>query len=47
LIAAFKEDTGCDSMQKEILCQRAIFVPIQLETLEVVAAESGRLDIGV
>ncbi len=41
-----KSDTGCDSYQKEILAQRAVFVALQLETIEVEAAEGQKFDIG-
>lgn len=39
-------DTGADSFQKRLLCQRAIFLAVQIETLEITAAEDGRLEIG-
>ncbi len=42
-----REDTGADSYQKELLCQRAIFLAIQLETMEVETIENGKLDFGV
>ena len=41
------EDTGADSYQQEMLCQRAIFVGVQLETMECMAAESGKFDPGI
>src|SRR5688572_3497154 len=41
-----KEDTGTDTYQKDLLCQRAIFIAIQLETMEVQAMETGKLDVG-
>ena len=41
------EHTGADSVQKEMLVQRAIFINIQLETMECEAAESGTFDPGV
>src|SRR6185369_4350125 len=28
------EHTGCDSMQKELICKRAVFISILLETIE-------------
>jgi hypothetical protein len=42
-----KSDTGADSAQKDLLVQRAVFISVQLETMECVAAESGKLDSGV
>lgn len=42
-----QEDTGADSYQKELLCQHAIFLAIQLETMQVEAAETGEFDFGV
>lgn len=44
--AALREDTGVDTTQREILCQRAVFVWTQLETLEVQAVETGEFDAG-
>jgi hypothetical protein len=45
--AQLKEDTGADCVQKELLCQRAAFVTILLETMEVKAAENGEsFDLG-
>lgn len=41
------EDTGSKSAQKLILCQRAVFIAIQLETMEVEAATNGKFDFGV
>jgi hypothetical protein len=45
--AELREDTGTESVQKDILCQRATFIAIQLETMECEAMEHGRLDVGV
>lgn len=42
-----RADTGADSAQKDLLCQRAVFVALQLETMEVRATRDGRLDPGV
>jgi hypothetical protein len=42
-----REDTGADSAQKNMLVQRAIFMSIQLETMEVEAIESGKFDPGI
>jgi len=41
-----KRDTGVDSVQKDLLCQRAAFLSSILETQEVEAAEGEGLDIG-
>jgi hypothetical protein len=41
-----KADTGCDSYQKDLLCQRAVFVGCQLETMEVAATQTGNFDAG-
>lgn len=40
-------DAGADSIQKRILCQRAIFLTVQIETMEITAAEQGDFDAGV
>lgn len=42
-----RNDVGSDSYQKELLCQRAVFVGVQLETMECEATESGKFDPGV
>ena len=42
-----KDDAGVDSIQKDMLVQRAIFISTRLETLEIEAAESGEFDPGV
>lgn len=41
-----KTDCGADSYQKELLCQRATFVAIQLETMEVNATRTGKFEAG-
>ncbi len=33
-VKALKQDTGADSYQKELLCERAVFLALQLETME-------------
>lgn len=38
---------GGESFQRDLLCQRAAFLSIILETQEVKAAEGGDLDVGV
>jgi len=43
---ALKLDVGADSLQKDLLVQRAAFISTILETQEVVAAEGGGLDLG-
>ena len=43
---ALKQDVGADSLQKDLLVQRAAFISTILETQEVVAAEGGGLDLG-
>jgi len=42
-----KADAGADSYQKELLAQRVVFVAAQLETMEIVATESGEFDLGI
>lgn len=41
-----KEDCGADSIAKDLLVQRAVFVALQLETTERTAAEGGSFDSG-
>ncbi|MBL7146521.1 MAG: hypothetical protein ISS76_19940 [Phycisphaerae bacterium] len=45
--AELHDDCGVDSYQKKLLCQRAVFVSIQLETMEVKAAQTGDFNAGV
>lgn len=42
-----KRDTGITSYQQEMLCQRAIFIGIQLETMECNAAEGKSFESNV
>lgn len=42
-----RDDTGAESYQKDMLCQRAVFIGVQLETMECEAAETGKFDPGV
>jgi len=42
-----KSHTASESIQRDMLCQRAAFISIILETQEVKAAEGGDLDLGV
>lgn len=39
-------DTAADSMQKRMLCQEAVFVGVQLESLRKNAAEGQEIDMG-
>jgi hypothetical protein len=41
-----KDDCGCNSYQKDILCQRAVFITAKLETMECQAIEKGFIDFG-
>ena len=41
------EDCGADSFQKKMICQRAVFLSIQLETMEREAADGERFDPGI
>lgn len=41
-----KQDAGVESYQKDLLCQRAIFIGVQLETMECIAAAEGKFDPG-
>lgn len=41
-----KRDCGADSMQKDMLCQRAVFVALQLEWFEIKAVNTGKIDCG-
>jgi hypothetical protein len=36
-----------DSIQKELLCQRAAFISLRLQSMEIAATESGEFDSGV
>lgn len=40
------EDAGCDSIQKEILAGRAVFMAARLESMEVEAIEGTEIDWG-
>ena len=46
-VERLREDAGADSYQKEMLVRRAVFIAVQLETMEVTAAERGPFDAGV
>jgi len=41
-----RTDTGCDSAQKDLLVQRAVFISVQLETMEVDAMKGRDFDVG-
>ncbi|HEY1375537.1 MAG TPA: hypothetical protein VGF55_02025 [Gemmataceae bacterium] len=45
-VERLKRDSGADSYQKELLCERAAFVSVVLETFEVEAGQTGRIDLG-
>ncbi|MHC1769015.1 MAG: hypothetical protein AB9869_32815 [Verrucomicrobiia bacterium] len=42
-----REATGADSMQRDLLCQRASFLTLRLEAMEVDAIQGGPFDSGV
>lgn len=42
-----KNDSHANSFQKDLLCQRAVFISIHLETMERLAVETGKFDAGV
>lgn len=44
--ATLREDVGCDSYQKDLLCQRATFIALQLETIEIDATEGREFPAG-
>ncbi len=43
---ALKADTGSESTQRDLLCRRAVFLSVLLETQECEAVETGKLDMG-
>ena len=43
---ALKADTGSESTQRDLLCRRAVFLSVLLETQECEAVETGKLDTG-
>lgn len=45
-IELLKTDTASDSYQKDILCERAVFIACQLETQERAAIEGGEFHAG-
>jgi hypothetical protein len=44
--AMLREDCAADSYQKDLLCQRATFIALQLETMEIDAAEGREFAAG-
>lgn len=42
-----KADAGVESAQRDILCQRAVFMCVCLETMECEALATGKFDAGV
>lgn len=45
-LVRLKEEAGCDSFQKEMLAEQAIFVAVQLETMKVNALEGKEFSPG-
>lgn len=45
-IERLQQETNADSFAKQILCQRAIFIALRLETMEREVAENGTFDPG-
>lgn len=45
-VELLRQHTNADSYQKELLCERAIFLACQLETMEIDATTKGELDMG-
>lgn len=43
---SLKTDTACDSKQKDLMCQRAAFISIYLETMECDALEGKAFNAG-
>ena len=41
------EDTGAESFQQELLARRAVFIAVQLETMEANALDGEAIDLGV
>lgn len=46
-VETLKSDTGADSAQKRMLVERAVFIGLQLETMERTATDTGKLEVGV
>ena len=45
-LAELKNDHRIDSTGKEMLAERAVFIELTLQTMEVNAAETGDIDLG-
>jgi hypothetical protein len=45
-VERLKRDSGADSYPRHLLCERAAFLSVLLESAEVEAGRSGRLDVG-
>lgn len=45
-LAQLKADCGSDSLQKDMFCERACFLSIQIESMEAKAAEGVEIDQG-
>jgi hypothetical protein len=45
-LSTLEVQTGSDSIQKQMLCQRAVFLTLMIEQWEVEALETQRLDSG-
>lgn len=42
-----RTDSGAESYQQDLLVQRAVFISLQLETMEIAAAQGERFDSGI
>lgn len=42
-----KDHTAADSYQKDTLVRRAVFLELQLETFEMAAVKTGKLDVNI
>jgi len=42
-----RQDTGAESAQRDMLCQRAVFMGVCLETMECEAVATSKFDAGV
>ena len=46
-VARLQEEAGADSYQKQMLCQIAVFIQIQLESMGVQSVLTGELERGI
>lgn len=46
-VEKLQRDSGADSVQKKILCQRIVFLEIQLETIERLFTDRGKIAPGL